>query len=329
MTRTVEDGSPFGYPLTDAAGRSTPADADTRRPAEAGSHRPTLDHVCAAPASDEQLWEMSADFIAEGLAAGQQVDYFDDGTADHVLERLLDDGVELEACLEKGQLVVVPADVTRSTVLSPMEGMRAMLAGQVQEALDDGWTGLRITGQLNRALHRTDGMSMRAVDTVLDHTVRAGHVQVLCLYDRTHYPDDVIEAMRARHAGELEAPTIYDDNLLRITATELGRARIAGEVDHSNRPQVRRLLLDQLDAALRSPTAPNEITLDLSSLRFLDVSGAVGLVHAAEEFPSSHRLVLRGVRPRVMRVLDRCGAPFAGQLVVEGHHEIPVPRIGR
>lgn len=107
---------------------------------------------------------------------------------------------------------------------------------------------------------------------------------------------------------------IYDDTLLRITSTGPGGARLAGEVDHSNRERIRRLLATTLDHALRSHSGPTDITLDLSSLRFLDVAGAVSLVHAAEEFPSSHRLVLTGVRPRVARVLDRCGAPFAAQL---------------
>ena len=65
--------------------------------------------------------------------------------------------------------------------------------------------------------------------------------------------------------------------------------------------------------------APAALELDLSSLRFLDVAGAVGLVHAAEEFPEAHRLSLTGVRPGVLRALDRCGAPFAAQLDVTAH----------
>jgi hypothetical protein len=42
-------------------------------------------------------------------------------------------------------------------------------------------------------------------------------------------------------------------------------------------------------------------------------------VHAAEEFPEAHRLSLTGVRPGVLRALDRCGAPFAAQLDVTAH----------
>ena len=50
-------------------------------------------------------------------------------------------------------------------------------------------------------------------------------------------------------------------------------------------------------------------------------AGAVELVHAAETFPDTHRLVLVGARPGVHRVLDRCGAPFAPQLEVVPREE--------
>jgi anti-anti-sigma regulatory factor len=129
----------------------------------------------------------------------------------------------------------------------------------------------------------------------------------------------MIERMRARHRMELDAPALYDDNLLRVTRTAPFRIRFAGEVDHSNRPVVLRMVASALDEALRSHSAPVALEFDLSSLRFLDGAGAIGLVHAAEGFPEAHRLALHGVRPGVHRVLDRCGAPFAAQLDITTH----------
>ncbi len=66
-------------------------------------------HACAVPGSDEQLWEMSARFLGIGLAAGEQVVYFSDGTTDAVLERLVDDRVPVDRPLADGQLVIVGA----------------------------------------------------------------------------------------------------------------------------------------------------------------------------------------------------------------------------
>jgi anti-anti-sigma factor len=273
-------------------------------------------HACAVPVSDEQLWEMTAEFVAAGLNRGEQVVYFDDGTADHVLERLTDDSVAVGPSIEDGSLAIVPPDATRTTLRSPLLAVAEIVSATVDGAVAQGFSGVRLTGQFNYALQRAGGVSLAEYDAVFDDVSRERPVRVLCLYDRRRFPEGAIDEMRARHHTELVVPAIYDDGLLRITGTGPAAARVAGEVDHSNRPRIRRLLEAALDEAIRSHAAPTDITLDLSSLRFLDVAGAVSLVHAAEEFPSSHRLVLAGVRPRVLRVLDRCGAPFAAQLVV-------------
>ncbi|HYH31417.1 MAG TPA: MEDS domain-containing protein [Pseudonocardia sp.] len=274
----------------------------------------SVDHAIAVPVSDEQLWEMSAAFVAHGLASGEQVIFFDDGTSEAVLERLADDGIAVAGPLSDGRFTVVPREVVRATRHSSLDEIGATVRTTVDGALAAGYPAVRMTGQLDHSLRSTGAMA--DIDRVVDAAVRGRPARVLCCYDRVRYPDDVVEALRAVHSTEVVAPAIYDDGLLRITATGVASARVAGEVDHSNRPRIRKLLEAALDTALRAPDAPPDITLDLSSLRFLDVAGAVGLVHAAEEFPSAHRLVLAGVRPGVQRVLDRCGAPFAAQLVV-------------
>jgi anti-anti-sigma factor len=300
MTRSVEDMSSFGS---------------------------TVRHACAVAVSDEHLWELSSSFISAGIAAGEQVNYFDDGTSEHVLERLLDDGADLDRVLRTRQLVVVPEEYTRAALLSPLDQIAGIVERTVDAALGDGFPGVRMTGQLSHGLGRANGVTVQEYDEALDEALVGRPAKALCLYDRAHYPDDVIEHMRGIHSVEIESATIYDDNLLRITSTGPGCARLAGEIDHSNRPQVRKLLLGELDRALRSPASPHEIRLDVSSLRFTDVAGAVAVVHAAEEFPSSHKLVLEGVRPRVARVLDRCGAPFAGQLVTIARPDREIPRL--
>jgi len=276
-------------------------------------------HACAIPGSDEQLWEMTAAFVTAGLSAGEQVVYFDDGTVDAVLERLVDDRVPVRRPLADGQLTVVEAAETRRALRAPVRDAATGLAGLIDGAIDAGYPGLRWTGQLSSGLDRTRGVWLGDHDAAIDTAIAGRPARVLCFYDRHRFPDDVIELLRARHRIELDAPALYDDNLLRITRTAPFRIRFAGEVDHSNRPVVLRMVAAALDEALRSHSAPATLEFDLSSLRFLDGAGAVGLVHAAEGFPESHRLALHGVRPGVQRILDRCGAPFAAQLDVTPH----------
>jgi anti-anti-sigma factor len=275
-------------------------------------------HSCAVPVSDEQLWEVTAAWLAGGLAAGERVVHFGDETAGAVLGRMADDGVAVRRVLDDGRLVIVPTEQTRAAATRPVGRYEELFVDQIDRAAAQGFTGLRLAGECGSELLRAGGVDRvveyeRVVDRVLREYPTA---RLLCRYDRPRFDEAAVSQMRALHETELVGHAIYDDSLLRITRSGPAAARLAGEVDHSNRPQIRKLLETVLDQALRSHSAPSDITLDLSSLRFLDVAGAVSLVHAAEEFPSTHRLVLTGVRPRVARVLDRCGAPFAAQLDV-------------
>ena len=280
---------------------------------------PSAVHACAVPGSDEQLWETTARFLGDGLAAGERVVYFADGTADAVLERLVDDRVAVDRLLADGQLTVVDTDGTRAALRRTVREAAAALAALVDDAADAGYAGLRMTGQFSHGLLRPGGTSLADHDRIIDPVLAGRRGRVLCLYDRHRFPDDAIERMRALHRVEIETPTLYDDGLLRVTRVDRFRLRAAGEVDHSNRPVIARMIAAALDDALRSDGAPAALALDLSSLRFLDVAGAVALVHAAEEFPEAHRLALTGVRPGVLRAHDRCGAPFAAQLDLDPH----------
>lgn len=301
--------------------RVRPATADVSRAAE-------VSHSCAFPASDEQLWEMSAAWIAEGLAGGERVTYFEDGTVESVLERLADDRVPVESALARGQLEIVPTAGTRAVLSGSLDERRATIRARIAASLAAGHTGWRMTGQLSHALHAGGGVTLRQYDAVLDEELMGRPARALCLYDRRRFPESSIAEMRAAHRHEVTADSVYDDGLLRITRSGAGRARLAGEADHSNHRMIDRLLTSVLDEALWSDAGPAAVTLDLSSLRFLDVAGAVTLMRAAERFPSTHRLVLLGVRPRVLRVLDRCGALSGSQLTVVARHEPAVPAHG-
>ncbi|GAA2537665.1 hypothetical protein GCM10010210_04310 [Pseudonocardia hydrocarbonoxydans] len=276
-----------------------------------------MSHACTIPVSDEQLWEMTATYLAEGMAAGERVLYFDDGRAGSLLQRLDDDRVPYRSAMRSGQFGIVPSTVTRALITGSPGELIAALDAVVTETLEQGYGSVRVMGDGSYGLEHDGGATMIDYESRLDTVLGPRPGRMLCAFDRGRYPEDVLQRLRAVHRHEIVAPAIYDDSLLRLTAPAPSTVRVAGEIDHSNRPRIRRVLDAALDEALRSHSSSAEITLDLASLRFLDVAGAVSLVHAAEEFPSTHRLVLTGVRSGVLRLLDRCGAPFADQLRIE------------
>ncbi len=280
-------------------------------------------HACLVPDSDDHLWEATAAYVAGGLAAGQRVVYFENDTADVLLGRLADDQVSVAESLADGGLVIVPTERTRQVCAFPVADIVDLMRQQILEADTAGWPGIRLAGE-SRELLPIGGLRKvveyeTAVDVLLSAHPNAG---MLCRFDRRFFDDEAVAAMREIHPSELVTPALYDDTLLRVTGSAATALRFAGEIDLSNRPQVRRVLETALDSALRSPHATTDITIDLASLRFIDVASAVELVHAAESFPETHRLVLVGARPGVHRVLDRCGAPFAARLEVVPREEV-------
>ena len=276
-------------------------------------------HACLVPVSTEHLWEVTSRWLATGLEARERVVYFADETEEMVLRRLGEDRVAVDPALDSGQLIVVTTEQTRAVVDGPAAGLRVLLRDHAEQAADAGWAGLRLAGEGWHALRRSGpGVSrlLELEDVLEEAVVESPNTRMLCRYDQRHFDEATVGTLRAAHHTELVTPEMYDDTLLRIsTAGPLG-VRLAGEVDHSNRTEISRALDGALDTALRCPTSEPEITVDVASLRFLDVGGAMELVRAADRFPESHLLVVTGAAPRVVRVLDRCGAPFAPRMLV-------------
>ena len=281
-----------------------------------------VQHACLVPDSDDHLWEATANYVAAGLAAGERVVYFEDATAEALLGRLADDHVPARRAIDGGDLVIIPTEGTRHAATYPVADLLEMVRLTIVESETGGWPGIRMAGE-SGAMLPIGGLRKvveyeRGIDAIMAEHPTAS---MLCRYDRRFFDDDAVAAMRELHDTELVTPALYDDTLLRVTGSGPTALRFAGEIDLSNRPQIRRLLDTALDTALRSAHACTDIVIDLSSLRFIDVAGAVELVHAAESFPETHRLVLLSPRPAVHRVLDRCGAPFAPRLDVRTNAE--------
>ncbi|HEY0811848.1 MAG TPA: MEDS domain-containing protein [Pseudonocardia sp.] len=282
-----------------------------------------VDHTCLVPDSDDHLWEATASWVADGLAAGERVIYFENDTAAAMLGRLADNRVAVDSAIAGGELVIVPTEQTRIACAYPVPDIVEVIRTEIVKSEAGPWPGIRLAGESSEMV-AVGGLRKlvayeRAVDSLL---ARHPVARMLCRFDRRFFDDEAVAAMRDVHSTELVTPAIYDDTLLRVTGAWPTDLRFAGEIDLSNRPQIRQVLERALDAALRSPSAATDITIDLSSLRFIDVAGAVELVHAAESFPETHRMVLVGARPRVLRVLDRCGAPFAARLDIVPREDV-------
>jgi anti-anti-sigma regulatory factor len=275
------------------------------------------DHACVVMDSDEQHWEIAAEFIIGGLARDEKVIYYDGArSTEPVLRRLRESNVDVAAQLRAGRLAMMPPEVTSQLWKMPIPELLSVLGATVGEALAEGYESIRITDEPAGAAKRPAGVALADYDKAVHEAIQGVPVSLLCQYERTDWSVSELDDLCSLHPIEVSAPAIYDDGLLRITRTAPFGVRAAGEIDFSNRHLVRGILDKELDSAMRALRHNGEIAVHLESLRFADVTTIVQFVQAAEGFPESHRLVLYGVQPVVRRVLDRCGAAFTSQLTL-------------
>lgn len=283
-----------------------------------------VEHACLVPESSEHVWEATAAWVASGLRAGERVIYFEDETADLLLDRLADDRVPVQRARDDGQFVLVPTEQTRATVSVPLDQVEGVMAQAIGETVEQGWPGMRFIGESARGRMGMGLDTLVAYEETIDRVLRENPIaRLLCLYDRRTFDDQAVEAMRRVHRAELVQSAVYDDGLVRVTRPAAATWRLAGEIDHSNSDVLTRTVGRALDHVLHAVDGPGDVTLDLGSLRFLDVAGTVELVHGARRFPEGRRLVLTGARPRVRRVLERCGAVGTTQLLVSPRWDDP------
>lgn len=134
--------------------------------------------------------EAVSQFVLGGLEAGEKVVYIvDSHTADEIRKTLRQAGVDVEATEADGQLEIVTSaeSYTREEAFVPDE-MIAFLTGTYQEALEEGYEGLRATGEMSWALSELEDLDILfEYEAKLNRFVDEHPAIVLCQYDRRRF----------------------------------------------------------------------------------------------------------------------------------------------
>lgn len=258
------------------------------------------DHVCWIFEQDDEYLPAMARFVAGGLRERQRVVYLTGsvpseavvaGLASHTL------GVPDAVC--SGQLRLDPAGGR----LDPA-GMTAAFARDIDQAIADGYTGLRLVADMGWARGETylTGYEERANELFLD-----GRALAVCLYDRRLFAAAGLHAVS--HAHPSTCGTYVPESwapMLRARRTGPASVSLSGEADLSNRGALGGVLDVLLAEADGAP-----VRLDARDLTFLD-AGAAGLLARAAE-TATDGVVLAGATPAVVQVLTTTGiASLAG-----------------
>ncbi|HEX2301240.1 MAG TPA: MEDS domain-containing protein [Pseudonocardiaceae bacterium] len=257
--------------------------------------------MCGLVGSAAERVRMVHRFVRSGLAAGDRVWCFANGCRPEVLSWLHQDGggdtnrgndgghIDDGAAMACGQLVVQP---THESVLSVLGFNPASVVDDlrraVDDALDEGWNGFRMVGDLGWATRGPDCIPhLMDFETSVGKALTGSPAATLCQYDRHRFDANTMAALAGAHAamvGSAAMPHEAGLSCVPLTWPAPG-LRLVGEVDLSNHDVLR----TALDAAM---VGTEDLHLELSELTFIDHGGTRILIRAAHRLGPARRLVL-------------------------------------
>jgi MEDS: MEthanogen/methylotroph, DcmR Sensory domain len=212
---------------------------------------PTHDHLCCAYADPTVFDRTVVDFLAAGLAAGQQVWYVADRPPAEP-----PDGFRGPAYRYVPTAAVYPAD----GVLDPHRQARTFFEA-LRRALAEGYTGLRVaadTTPLARTGEQLD--AYLRYEYLVDSHMVAAPIAGMCGFDRAALTASALASIACLHPQS----NTGDEVLFRLYAGPESMV-LTGELDPTGR-DVFAGVLDRVEP----PVVHGEITLDATALTYVD-----------------------------------------------------------
>jgi anti-anti-sigma regulatory factor len=262
------------------------------------------DHACLTFGEPEELFDLTAAFVRDGLDGGLKVVWLSDATPDRATAELARRGIAVDRALASGQLATVG-----------YEGR--LLAGQVfsagqavtwltREMSACGEPGLRLAVDMSWALQPVTGVEqLPEFEEKLAAAIAGTRVSVLCQYDRERFDPVTLASVAAFHTRSVAAATYHADVMLRICRQYAPPGiRLAGELDYQAADSLALALTEALRLA-------GDVTVNLAPLAFIDVTCARMILDAARGLTEPRRMILR------------CRPVLAARFVLLGAADIP------
>jgi hypothetical protein len=164
-------------------------------------------HICAVYESLEEQIATAAEYLADGLRAGERVFYAAENEAAlaefrSALERF---GVDAKAELTRGALIQkVHTEAHLVDGRFDRERMLRLLSAEVESALDDGFAGLRTCGDMSWLLGDPPGAhQVLEYEVFLTQFFKRLHASGMCQYDRRRLPAVLVDAAVAAHPSAI------------------------------------------------------------------------------------------------------------------------------
>jgi anti-anti-sigma regulatory factor len=263
------------------------------------------DHACLTFGEAEELFDLTAAYVRDGLAGGLKVMWLSDAGPGLAVSELSRRGIAVEAAMAAGQMTAAGFEgrLLSGQVFSA-DAAIGWLTRQVASSRELGFPGLRVAVDMSWALRPVTGIEQlpefeEGVAAALSGTTAS----VLCQYDRDRFDPVTLASVAAFHTRSVTAATYHADAVLRICRQYAPPGiRIAGEIDY----QAEEPLALALAEAVR---LDGDITVNMSALAFIDAFCARMIADTAR--------MLAGSRIVILQCLPEVAAGFA-RLGLEG-----------
>lgn len=232
------------------------------------------DHVYCLYETDEERRALVTSFVHHGLERGEKVLYLADApTVDNILDCLRDDGLHGDPLLTRRQLVVLDYDdvYPGESVFDPYH-MIALLRAETKQALTEGYSALRVIGEMTWGLRGLSGSDRlieyeARLNEFLQPAVAVGGIQclVMCQYDRRRFdPALLLDVLRV-HPMVVIGVEIYDNICYNPSTCLVGRDSPATKRQGCIQNLIERKRMEEtLHKLLREATLSQRLLLSLS-----------------------------------------------------------------
>jgi anti-anti-sigma regulatory factor len=244
------------------------------------------DHACLTFGEREELLDLTAAFVRDGLAGGLRVVVL----GDLPKRRLAHGEGEQEGSASRDGALLITS--CQDSLMGPggFSAGRAIrwLRGQLAAARREGYPGMRVAMDMGWALRPMEGIQeLPELEEKIAAAVRGAGMSVLCGYDRERFDPVTLASVTPFHSHSVAAATYHDDPVLRICRQYVPAGiRLAGELDF--------LASEALALALSEAIRiDGDITINMTDLSFIDGLSVRMIMDAAGSLAPARTVVLQ------------------------------------
>jgi anti-anti-sigma regulatory factor len=272
------------------------------------------DHACLTFGEPEELFDLTAAFVRDGLAGGLKVLWLSDATPDRATAELTRRGIAVDQALASGQLATVGYEgrLLAGRVFSADQAL-TWLAREMAASADQG---LRLAVDMSWALRPVAGVEqLPEFEEKVAATVAGTTTSVLCQYDRDRFDPVTLASVAGFHTRSVAAATYHADVMLRICRQYAPPGiRLAGELDY----QACESLALALTEAMR---LDGDVTVNMVPLAFIDATCTRMILDAARGLTAPRQMILRSRPSLAARFVLLGAADIAGVSLVSVHDQ--------